>query len=180
MPLTRQQKESIVTQAGQHVTQAVSVAFVSFNGLSLPDMNELRDKLYEQGCSMQVMPKRLLRLVMQQAKLDFDPMAHEGQMAMVWGGDPIAPAKVVYEFAKTHEQLQLRAGVFEKDMLSLEQVIALAKLPSREQLLGQLLSVMTRPARGLVGVLGGVPRAAVYVLSAIAEKRKAQNEKQIS
>jgi len=171
MPLTRQQKENTVAKTQEDITGAVSSVFVSFDGLSLADINELRNNLYDAGCRLRVIPKRLLKLVLQNAKLEFDPVSHEGQMAVVWGPDAVAPAKILQTFAKTHDTIQLRAGVLEGEVIALEQVLALAKLPSREELLGQLVGTIAGPMRGFVTVLSGVQRNMVYVLSAIKDKK---------
>lgn len=171
MPLTRVQKEKVVEQAGQDLAAAASVVFVAHDGLTLAQMKELRARLQAEGGNMRVIPKRLLRLVLQQAKWDFDPVAPEGQLAVAWGGDAVAPAKALHEFAKKHDGLKLLAGVLEGNMLSMQEVTSLAQLPSRQQLLGQLVGVLAGPARGLVAVLSGVQRQAIYVLVAIKDNK---------
>lgn len=171
MALTRTQKEQTVASVQTNVEQATSAVFVSFEGLSIVDVNELRDKLYEHGCGMQVVPKNLLAIAVKGAGIKFDPKAHEGQMALVWGTDAVAPAKVLHEFAKGRDNVQLRAGVLEGETISDQQLMALAQLPSRDQLLGQLLSVLNGPARGFATVLAAVPRDFVYALSAIKDKK---------
>lgn len=171
MSLTRQQKEQTVAETQKGIEEAVSVAFVTFSGMNLEEGNELRDKLFAEGAHMRVMPKRLLKIVMTQAGLAFDPATHEGQMAVVWGNDAVAPAKTIHDFVKTREHIRLVAGVLEKNVLSTEEVLALAKLPSKQQLLGQLVGVLSGPMRGFASVLSGVQRQTVYVLTAIAEKK---------
>lgn len=173
MALTRSQKEQTVATVQTNVSDAVSAVFVTFDGLSITDMGELRDQLFEAGCSMQVVPKRLLGIAVKNAGIDFDPRAHEGQIAVVWGSDAVAPAKVLHKFAKDKDNVQLRAGVLEGESISDEQITALAKLPSKEQLIGQLLSVLNGPARGFATVLAAVPRDFVYALSAIKDKKEA-------
>ncbi len=172
MPLTRPQKEKVVTKLGENISGATSVVFLSFDALNVEDVNALRDQLHAAGCGMNVVPKRLLNLVMRNAKLDFKPLEQPGQLAVIWGPDPVTPAKTIYEFAKKHGQIQLLAGTLEKELISLEQVNSLAQIPSREQLLGQLVGVLAAPMRGLVGALTGVPRAMVFVLKAIADQKK--------
>ena len=171
MALTRQQKEQTVTDMHQIVGDAVSTVFVSFNGLTLKDINELRNQMYEAGVSMRVVPKRLLRLAMQNAKIDFDPAAHEGQVAVVWGNDAVAPAKVIHTFAQDNENIELLSGVLEGNIVNLAQVQTLAKLPSHEELLGQLVGVLSGPMRDMASVLSGVQRNTVYVLKAIADQK---------
>lgn len=176
MALTRQQKEQTVQTVHDHVAAATSVVFVAFDGVTLADMSAVRDKLHEAGCGMRVVPKRLLMLAIKDQKLTFDPKKHADQVAVVWGADAVSPAKIISEFAKAHqEQMRLLSGVLEGKEVSLEQVVALASLPSREQLLAQLVGVLAGPMRGFVGVLSGVPRAAVYVLQAIKEQKEKQS-----
>lgn len=168
MPLTRTQKEQAVKDIGDALPQAVSVVFVGFNGLTVTDVNDLRRKLFEAGAKMRVMPKRLLKIALKNTKLDYDPATHDGQMAVVWGSDAVSPAKIMYDFTRQKKDvLRLLAGVLEGNVLSLEAVTSLAQLPSREQLLAQLVGVLAGPIRGFAGALSGVPRSLVYVLQAV-------------
>ncbi|MEK7557419.1 MAG: 50S ribosomal protein L10 [Patescibacteria group bacterium] len=173
MALTRQQKEQAVQEVSEALPAATSVVFVGFSGLTVTDVTELRDKLYAAGGRMRVMPKRLLKIALKNAKLDYDPATYDGQMAVVWGTDAVTPAKIMYEFAKKKaDALRLLAGVLEGNTLSLEEITSLAQLPSREQLLAQLVGVLASPARGLVQVLSGIPRSLVYVLHAVKENKE--------
>jgi len=173
MPLTRTQKEEVVKDVATALPEAASVVFVGFSGLNVTDVTELRDKLYEVGAKMRVMPKRLLKIALKEAKMEYDPATYDGQMAVVWGTDAVTPAKIMYDFAKKKpETMKLLAGVLEGNTLSLEQITSLAQLPSREQLLAQLVGVLAGPARGLVQVLSGVPRSLVYVLQAVKEQKE--------
>ena len=171
MPLTRQQKVERVAATQKELAAATSAVFMAFTALSVDDTEELRDRLHEQGGSLKVLPKRLLRLVLQELKLDFDPTTHEGQFAIVWGNDAVAPAKVVSTFIKGRENVRLVGGSLEGNVLSQAEVNALAALPSREELLGQLVGTISNPARGLVMVLSGVQRQTVQVLQAIADQK---------
>jgi large subunit ribosomal protein L10 len=174
MPLTRQQKEERVTKTTKDLEGAASYVFVAYDGLNVTDMGELRGLLHEQGANLRVLPKRLLRIVMQNIKQDFDPTTIKGQVAIAWGNDVVAPAKVLYDFAKTRaEILQLVGGAIEGTLLEKMQVIALAQLPGKDQLRAQLLSVMMGPTRGLVTTLSGVQRNFVYGLKALADKKQA-------
>lgn len=171
MPLTRQQKEQIVQEVGDNINAATSVVFVAYDGLTVPDVNELRDKLHASGSRMRVMPKRLLKLVLTNTKLDWDPISQEGQIAVIWGSDTVAPAKVMYEFAKGKETIRLLAGALEKNMLSLEEVTSLAQLPGRQELLAMLVGTLAGPMSGLVRVFSGTQRQVVYVLQAVKDKK---------
>ena len=89
-------------------------------------------------------------------------------------GDPVAPAKVLTKFGKDYPALELKAGVLGGKAIDVEGIKALSKLPSREELLSQLLSVFNGPARSFVSVLSGVPRSFLGVLNAIKEQKESQ------
>lgn len=171
MSLTRQQKERSVSATQKNITSATSVVFISYDGLTVDEANELRTALHAENSGMRVIPKRLLKIVLSNIKLDFDPKEHAGQIAVVWGSDAVAPAKVLNTFAKDHDSIKLLAGTLEGNMLSLAEVTFLSKLPSHEELLGQLVRVLSGSARGLVSVLSGVQRNTVQVLKAIANQK---------
>ena len=171
MSLTKEQKKDTIEQVEKSLKDAVSVAFVSFDGLTIKEVNDLRAQLFEVGSKMRVIPKRLLKLVMGNLKLEFDPKAHSGQVAVIWGDDAVAPAKAVHTFAKTSEHLTLIGGALEGKDLSQEQISALASLPSKQELLGQLVGTIAGPMRGMVTVFSGVQRSTVQVLKAIADSK---------
>ena len=85
--------------------------------------------------------------------------------------DPVAPAKVVVDFAKDHPQLTIRAACMDGKALSADDLVVLSKLPSREALLASLLSVMNGVPTSFVRVLNGVPTKMVYALNAIGEQK---------
>ncbi|MEK7499351.1 MAG: 50S ribosomal protein L10, partial [Patescibacteria group bacterium] len=142
--------------------------------LNVVDVNELRTKLFEAGCEMRVVPKRLLSIALAGAKLTFNPMEHEGQMAVITGKDGVSPAKVLFAFAKGKANLRLVAGLLEGKEITASDISALAALPGRQELLGQLVGVLAGPMRGMAQVLSGVPRATVLVLQAIADQKSAK------
>lgn len=156
----------------KQLREAASCVFVAYNGLSVTDMEELRDQLYEQGARLRVFPKRLFRLVLKSINLDFDPTQIAGQIAVAWGGDVITPAKVLHEFAKTRaDAIRLVGGAMEGALLSQTHVMALAQLLGKDQVRSQLVSVLTGPLRGLVMTLSGVQRNFVCALQALVDKK---------
>lgn len=172
MALTREQKEQRVIEVSDALSTAASVAFMAFDKFNVDDMEDLRDQLFAAGVRLRVMPKRLLKLVADKLKLAFDPRDIEGQVAVLWGADPVAPAKVLYTFARKHDMVQLAAGVLDGRFLSQEEVTALAQLPGRDELRGQLVSVIAGPIKGFVTVLTGAQRNFVYALSAIRDQKQ--------
>lgn len=167
MPLTRQQKEKRVTQLANDLAGATATVFLTYDGLTVADANALRRQLHEQRGHLRVMGKRLLRLVCQQVKLGLDPTTWVGQVAVAWGADPLAPAKVIHAFTTTRPHVTIVAGTLDGQLLKSENVLALAQLPSRDQLLQRLVSTIAAPMRGWLAVLTGAQRALVYALGAI-------------
>ena len=86
--------------------------------------------------------------------------------------DPVSPAKVLAKFAEDHKKFELRSAVLEGEKITTDKIIALSKLPTKEILLGQLLSVMNGVPTALVRVLSGVPRTFLYGLQAIKEQKE--------
>lgn len=173
MSLTRKQKEEAITKTQTDLQNATSLVLISYDKLTVAESTEMRDTLNEAGGHMRVMPKRLLKIVFKNIKIDLDPTSLEGQVAVAWAEDPVAPAKVLNDFAKEHdEKIQLLAGSLEGNVLSIDEVKSLATLPTREQLIGQLLSVFNGPIQGTVRVLSGVQTSAVQVLKAIADQKE--------
>lgn len=173
MSLTRKQKEEVIAKTQSDLKAATSVVLISFDKLTVAESGELRANLSEAGGHMRVMPKRLLKIAFKNIKLDLDPTTLEGQVAVAWADDPVAPAKTLNDFAKEHEEkIKLLAGSLEGNVLTIEEVKSLATLPTREQLIGQLLSVIVGPIVGTVRVLSGVQTSTVQVLKAIADKKQ--------
>lgn len=172
MPLTRQQKEERVTQASSDIAAATSVVFMAYDALTVENTEKLRRQLHAEGVRLRVLPKRLLQRVLKEANIEFDPLTEAGQLAVLWGNDAVAPARVLHTFAKEHENVRLVGGMLEGTLLSLARVHALAVLPGRQELLGQLVGTLAAPIRSFQTVLTGVQRQTVQVLAAIAEKKQ--------
>jgi len=173
LPLTRKEKEALVEDLNKKFQSAVAVTLVNFPGLTVSEVNELRSKLREVQGEMKVAKNTLLRLAVKgtdgEALLDH----FNGPNAAVFAyEDPVSVAKVLVEFAKDHEALKLRTGILNGKIVDASSLEALSKLPSREVLLGQLLSVLVATPTNLVQVLAAVPRKLLYALKAIEEQKQ--------
>jgi len=173
LPLTRKEKEALVEELNDKFQRAVAVTLVNFPGLKVSEVNELRSKLRDVQGEMKVAKNTLLRLAVKgtegEALLDY----FNGPNAAVFAyEDPVAVAKVLVEFGKDHEALKLRTGILNGKIVDASSLEALSKLPSREVLLGQLLSVLIATPTNLVQVLAGIPRKLLYALRAIEEQKQ--------
>ncbi len=172
MSLTRQQKEKTISKVQEDIKSSGSAVLLSFNKLTVEDINNFRDNLASKRGAMRVIPKRLLKIALENLKLNFNPSEHEGQIATIWGEDEVTPAKTTHEFSKGKDDVQLLAGVLNGNLLSGEEVTSLAKLPSLEELQRKLVGVLSGPACGFVSVLSGAQSHTVQVLRAISEQKQ--------
>jgi len=171
--LNRDEKASVVQELSEKFAKA-SIAVVSdYRGLTVTEFEELRIALKKCDSEVKVAKNTLLRKASQNTA--FEPLNDQfkGTTALsIAYGDPVAPAKVLVDFAKGHEKLSIRSAVLDGKLLSTEDLVALSTLPSKEILLGQLLSVMQAVPTGFVRVLNAIPQKFVYALQAIKDQKE--------
>ncbi|MDW7711846.1 MAG: 50S ribosomal protein L10 [Deferrisomatales bacterium] len=172
--MNKTEKQATVTELREKFQGAQAAIVTEYRGLTVAKVNELRRSLENEGAVYRVVKNTLARLALEGTEYEVLHGEFSGPVAVTWAyRDPVAAAKVLTRFAKDTPVLTVRSGALGGKLLTAADVEALAKLPSREQLLGQLLSVLVGPMRNLVGVLSGVPRSFVQVLHAIEEKKAA-------
>ncbi|MBF0189019.1 MAG: 50S ribosomal protein L10 [Magnetococcales bacterium] len=170
--MNRNQKEQVIAEVRSGL-ETSSVAYVThYRGLNVDEMTELRSKMRETGAKMRVVKNTLTKRAIKGT--DFEPITDllEGPTAITWSDDPAGPAKVLTEFAKDHDKLVVLGGVLDGNALQVSEIEALAKLPSREVLLAQLMGVMNGPVQGIVNVLSAVPGGFVRALDQIRQQKE--------
>ncbi|MCX6791301.1 MAG: 50S ribosomal protein L10 [Candidatus Gribaldobacteria bacterium] len=174
MAKTKEQKKIIITDLGQQMKEQKSVVMVDFSGVDSKSFFKLRDDLKDQGCSLRVVKKTLVTKMLESTKqpaLAQKIEEFKGQMALAFGiADEVAPAKLCWNFGKTNKKFKILGAMLGNDFYSNTQVTALAQLPSKQQLLGQLVGTLQAPISGLVNVLQGNLRGLVNVVDAISKK----------
>lgn len=172
--LTKQKKEQIVEELGLKLKSAKSIILSDFSGLKVKEVQALRHELKAQAVSYVVVKKTLLALTLKKAKIDLDVRGVRGSVAVGFGlGDEVAPARILYNFSRKHDNLKLLIGALldpEKNILTQEQVLALAKLPGKEELLGQLVFTLNSPVQKLAHSLKANLISLVYILKQKSEK----------
>lgn len=170
--MNRDEKASVVQELSDKFAKA-SIAVVSdYRGLTVTEFEELRIALKKCDSEVKVAKNTLLRKASQSTA--FEPLTDQfkGTTALSLAyGDPVAPAKALVEFAKTHTKLTIRSAVLEGKVLTSEDLIALSTLPSKDVLLGQLLSVMQAVPTSFVRVLNAIPQKFVYALQAVKDQK---------
>ncbi|MED4073252.1 50S ribosomal protein L10 [Priestia endophytica] len=143
-----EQKKVIVDEIADKFKNSKSTIIVDYRGLNVSQVTELRKNLRDAGVEFKVFKNTLTRRAVEKAELTELNDALTGPNAIAFSNeDVIAPAKVLHEFAKENEALEIKAGVLEGNIASIEEIKAIATLPSRDGLLSMLLSVLQAPAR---------------------------------
>jgi large subunit ribosomal protein L10 len=175
MAKTRQSKEETLTTLVDKLKRMKSLVFTHYQGLTVKDVTELRSLLRKEQVDLLVAKKTLLRKALKEVNADTSIVDQlDGDLALAFGfGDEVTPAKLLQAFAKTHPTVKLSGGLVEGQFLNAEQAVALAKLPSRPELLAKTVYVLNSPISGFVQVLGGTMRGLINVLQALQESKPA-------
>ena len=169
---TRQQKEVITGELAEKLKGAKGVVFSDFKGLTMKDMVALRKDLRAEGISLKVVKKTLINIALKEAKIEADVLKMEGQIAVaISPTDEVAAAKILAKFAKLNDKLKVTGGILEGKVLSTDEVVALSKLPSKQELLAKFVGTINAPVTNFVRVLSGNLSGLVRVLKAVAEKK---------
>lgn len=136
-------KQQVVTEIADKLRASKSTIVVDYRGLTVSEATELRKQLREAGVEFKVYKNSLTRRAAESAEMAELNEFLTGPNAIAFSNeDVVAPAKVLNDFAKDHEALEIKAGVIEGKLVTLDEVKAIATLPSREGLLSMLLSVL--------------------------------------
>ncbi|MFH2105460.1 MAG: 50S ribosomal protein L10 [Parcubacteria group bacterium] len=174
MAKTKQQKKEIIAGLTDKLNKAKSVVLTNYQGLSVGEVTELRQQMHEQAVDYSIVKNTLLKVSWDQS--DFkgvELVKPSGPVAVAFGyEDEVAPARLVYEYAKKHKELEITSGVLEDKLLSKEEVESLALLPSKDELIAKTIGTIKAPLTGFVNVLAGNLRGLVGVLNAIKEDKE--------
>ena len=174
MPKSKIQKQEILRNLTERIKRSKSIVFTGFNALGVKDNEILRAKLREENGEYYVAKKTLLeRALKEQGIENLDTKTLDGKLAVIFSyEDEVSPAKAVDAFRKDKEdKIFFLGGILEGKLLSKTEVEALAKLPSKQELLSRLVGSLNAPVSGFVNVLAGNLRGLVTVLKAIEEKK---------
>ncbi|OKL35936.1 50S ribosomal protein L10 [Domibacillus mangrovi] len=143
-----EKKQALVGEIADKFKNSPSTIIVDYRGLSVAQVTELRKQLRDAGVEFKVYKNSMTRRAAEAASITGLEEFLTGPNAVAFGSeDVVAPAKILNEFAKANEALEIKAGVLEGNFVSAEEVKALAELPSREGLLSMVLSVLQAPIR---------------------------------
>ncbi|QRN85337.1 50S ribosomal protein L10 [Clostridia bacterium] len=173
MTKQREINKDIVKEIQGKLETASSVVVTDYRGLNVAQVTELRKELRDAGVEYRVLKNTLTRLAAKESGIEGLEDTLTGPNAIAFSPDPVSAAKVLYEFAKNCDKLEIKGGVLEGKVISTEELKALSELPSREVLLSMVLRSMVGPLTNFASVLNAPLRDLVGVLSAVKEQKEA-------
>lgn len=175
MALSRAQKEEMVSGYEGGFSTAPHAFLLSFSGISVPQITDLRSRIRQGGGHYEVVKNRLALRAVQGTALESLAAHFQGPTAVAYSADDaVSLAKVLTDFAKEVPAIELKAGLVEGQLVEGEEIKAIASLPSREQLVAKLLFLMQSPVSRFVRCLGAIPRQFVVVLDEVRKEKEAR------
>jgi large subunit ribosomal protein L10 len=157
MAISKVQKEEIVEKLKKAFKDAKSLVFINFHGLNVTNVTEMRRVLKDEGVSYVVAKKTLANLALQGEKFDGLKPTLDGELALAWGDDLIAPARGVYVFHKKWpDSLKILGGIFEGRYQSAHEMEDIALIPTLDVLRGRFVNIINSPIQRWVVALGQI------------------------
>lgn len=171
---TKEQKQIDLTALTEQLSNSKSAMIVSFNKLTVNKDQEFRNKLREAGAKYQVVKNTIAKRAVKGTPYEGASEFFKGVSAIAWTeGDPVILSKAVSKFVKENADFYtFKAGVVEGKVVNLKQVEAISSLPSKEELISQLLYVINAQAQRIVTVINAVPRDLAVVIKQIGDKKE--------
>ena len=174
MALTKDKKKKIIEKIEKSIDKQKIMLFVGIAGLKTKDLFDLKKRLKEKSNVLSVVKKTLFRIASKNKGISIDPKKLEGEMAIVFGNeDEVSSANIINKFAKENENLKVLGGLFEKELIDKEKVVALGQIPSKTELLANVVGSINAPVSNFVNFLSCNIKNLIYVLNAI-NKSKSQ------
>lgn len=171
--LTKVQKQEAVKELNDKLDRKKVVFLTDFRGISVMNSQELRRALKKTDAEYKVAKKTLFDRALSQHGIEYKTTELEGEVGVAFCyGEETAPAKVLVKFGKDHDSFKILGAILGHKILNEKDVIALAKLPTRDILLAQVIAAMQAPIRGLAVVLQANIRNLAVVLQKISEQRR--------
>jgi len=170
--MARPEKVAEVELLTEKMQNSEGLILADFSGLTVAEVNDLRSRCRAQGVEFRVVKNRLARRAATAAEVaDLEDLL-KGPTAIAFGYEsPVEPAKVLAEFAKENDKVEIKGGFLEGKIITLAEVKALSELPGREELLAMIARGFNAPTQGFVNVLQGTVGGFVRALNAVAEKQ---------
>jgi large subunit ribosomal protein L10 len=163
----RLEKKYLVEEVNTHLSKSDYVYLTNYDRITVEEIAELRESLAKHDAEFHVVKNTILNVAALERSLpDLNEHLNGPTAIIVGGNNPSGVAKVIFDFFKDKDKVELKVGVLNEQTLTSAEVEALSKLPGLEVLRAQLLGLLTQPATGFVRVINAVPQDFVNVLQA--------------
>jgi len=175
--MVKQYKTDAVKDLTDRFQKAKSVVLTDYRGLTVSEVTDLRNRLRSEQVEYKVVKNRLAKIALEQAGCDPLDDVLTGPTAIAFGyQDPVPPARVIYDFAKSNEKLQPKGGLLEGKSIDLPMLERLSRLPGREELMVRILGSLNSPGTKLAYSLKQMATSLVYALNALADQKRAESK----
>ena len=169
--MARPEKVAEVEAIAQRIRTAQSMVLADFTGLTVLQMTEFRRTCRANSVDCKVVKNRLAKIAADNADLAIMKDHLAGPTAIMFGPESqVDPAKLVVEFAKDNEAMEIKGGFLEGAFLDKSQIVALSKVPSKDELIAKMMGSINSPLTGLAATMNGVVGALARVINAVAEQ----------
>lgn len=172
MKIGRLYREKFIQLIGQRSGQASAVFFVDFKGLTATQLNVFRQLLKEKNASLMVSKNRLIRKAFEGSNLVLDELLKYQTGVVYSTGDVVETAKILFDYKKEFDKLQIKGGVLKEKLLDAKQLESISKLPSREALLGMAVSCIASPITSFVNGLNQIILKFAWAIQEIKKKKE--------
>ena len=171
--MDRAQKEKVVEELGQIFESSGVVVVSRYEGMTVAEMQDLRAQMREAGGSVRVAKNKLAKIALEGKAASSITQYLEGMTVLAYSEDPVAAAKVVDAYAKGNQKLVILGGAMGENALDVAGVSAVAKMPSREELIASIVGCIGAPGANIAGAIGAPASNIASILSTIEEKAEA-------
>ena len=172
MGLNRQDKAVVIEEMRNNVAQAGSIVIAEYRGLTVEAVTKLRAEARKQGVQLRVVKNTLVRRAVEGTPYAGLSDKFVGPLVYAFSADPVAPAKVLCQFAKDNKQLVVKGGAMPDYVMDVAGVEALAQMPSRDELLAKLMATMNEPIAKFVRTINEVPARFVRTVAAYRDAQE--------
>ena len=173
MALNREQKEAIVAEVADVAGSAFSAIAAEYRGLTVTEMTDLRRQAREGGVYLRVVKNSLARLAMNGTEFECMKEEMTGPLVLAFSQeDPGAAARVIKDFAKEHEKLEVKLLSVGGEVLAASEIDRLASLPTRDQAISMLMATMKAPLDKFARTLNEVPGKLVRTVAAVRDAKQ--------
>jgi len=170
--MARPEKVAEVTAIAERIQSAQSMVLADYTGLTVLQMTEFRRICKAASVECRVVKNRLARIAADNADMGVMKDHLTGPTAIMFGPESqVDPAKVVADFAKTNEAMEIKGGFLDGEYLDKGQVLALSRVPSKDELIAKMMGSINSPVTGIAMVMNGVAGALARAIDAVAKQK---------